>query len=515
MENNHSFNLKKWMEKPWFWAAAAAAVYGIAVHSFALNNILHNHDNIASQPGGYGIGAPLGRWFLEILGQVFDKAGLNYNLPTVNGLIYIAILAVTAGFLVSVLDIKSKPSAALIGALFVAFPTVTATMIYRYTVIFYGIGILFAVLAVWVMQRWKRGYLLSVLLIALSMGIYQAYIPVTIALFVLLLIQKGLRREADAKELILQGLLDCAVLIVGLVLYYAGMKLSLLFWKLPLTEYQGIDTMGSISLSQLPRLVWKAFSNVISLPLRDYCGVANRAIMRISYFALGVCSAGMVGYILLKKVKNVLTSLVTCLLCIAFLLAVGFIEVMVPDGWIYTLMVYSYCLLCCAPLVILECLPKKEDPEKKFGKLPKTAVSFLVAVLVFYYGYYANVNYTAVYFAGEQISNYLSNVVVRASMTEGYTPDKQWALLGDIQDPLFGAPWEEEVSYTGLGFTEYLLNQYSRENWIENYVGYEIPMADEQTCAELSRMQEVMEMPCWPSAGSTKVIGDTVIVKFQ
>ena len=139
----------------------------------------------------------------------------------------------------------------------------------------------------------------------------------------------------------------------------------------------------------------------------------------------------------------------------------------------------------------------------------------LVALLVFFYGYYANVNYTAVYFAGEQIDNYLSGVVLRATMTEGYTTDKQWAMIGDIQDPLFGGPWDDEITYTGLAFTEYLLNQYSRENWIENYIGYEIPMADPETTTALAETEEVQAMPCYPNAGSIRVVGDAVVVKFQ
>lgn len=512
MDNNMVFRYKKWLDKPWFLAAVSAALYGMAVHSFAFFNLLHNHDNIASQPGGYGIGVPLGRWFLEILGRIAEIAGLNYNLPSVNGMLYILILSVTAGFLVSALKIRRKTSAVLIGALFTAFPTVTATMIYRYTVIFYGIGILFAVLAVWVTDRCKWHFPLSVVLIALSMGIYQAYVPMTIALFVLLLIRQGLMGQADGKQLILRGLYVCGILITGLLVYFAGMKVSLMIWDMSLTEYQGIDTMGNLSMSQLPRLVWQAFTTVCGLPLRDYCGVANRALMRLSYLGLGLWSMGMVGYLLVKRVKKPGACVVVCLLCLAFLLAVGFIVVMVPDGWIYTLMVYSFCLLACAPLVIFECLPEESG---KYRCLSRFAVSLLAAVLVVFYGYYANVNYTAVSFAGEQIENYLSGVVLRGCMTEGYTTDKQWAFIGEIRDPLFGSPWSEEITYTGLGFTEYLLNQYSRESWIENYIGYELPMAQEQTLAQLSASEAVQAMPCYPNAGSIQIFGDTVVVKFQ
>lgn len=513
MNLEKAFREGSWKRTPEFAAVVSALVYGMLVHLFALTNILHNHDNIASQPGGYGLGVDMGRWFLEILGRFFDKAGLNYNLPAVNGFAYIALLAAAAALLVSVLKIRSKASAVLVGALFVAFPTVTATMIYRYTTIFYGISAVMAVLAVWVLGRFRGSLPVSVVLIALSMGIYQAYVPMTIALFVLQLICQGLRGEADGKQLVLQGLYDCLALVLGLGLYFAGMKLSVAVYGMNLVDYQGISTMGSISAGQIPQLAANALKAVLLLPVQDYCGVANRALMRIAYLLLGGLSAAMVLWIFVKKIRNIGTCLVTTLLLAAFALAVGFVEVMVPDGWIYTLMVYSFCLLACAPLVFLECLPQED--RRKLAGLCRKAVILLVALLVFFYGYYANVNYTAVHFAGEQIHNYLSGVVLRATMTEGYTTDKQWAMLGDIQDPLFGGPWNDELSYTGLGFTEYLLNQYSRNNWIENYVGYKIPMADPDAAAALAETEEVRAMPCYPNAGAIRVIGDTVVVKFQ
>ena len=272
-----------------------------------------------------------------------------------------------------------------------------------------------------------------------------------------------------------------------------------------------LDAIG-VKLSQLPELVVNALKAVCCLPLRDYCGVANRALMRIAYLLLGISSVAMMLWIFVKKIRNIGTCIITALLLVAFVLAVGFVEVMVPDGWIYTLMVFSFSLLACAPLAFLECLP--EADKKKLVSLFRKAVILLVALLVFFYGYYANVNYTAAYFAGEQIDNYLSGVVLRTTMTEGFTTDKQWALMGDIQDPLFDSPWQEEISYTGLGFTQYLLNQYSRRDWIENYIGYDIPRADAQTIAALAETEEVRAMPCYPNAGSIRVIGDVVVVKF-
>ena len=502
-----------WKKTPEFAAVVSALTYGLLVHLFALTNLLHNHDNIASQPGGYGIGAPLGRWFLEILGRFCDKAGLNYNLPSVNGLAYILLLAAGAAFLVSALGIRSRLSAVLAGALFVAFPTVSATMIYRFTAVFYGIAALLAVMAPWILRRFRWGLAASAGLLALSMGIYQAYAPLTISLFVLQLICDGLRGETDVKTLVCRGLYDCLALILGLGLYFAGMHLCVAVFDMPLMEYQGVSTMGSLSLSQLPRLVVNALRASCLLPLRDYLGLANRALMRIAYLLLAVTTVLLVARILVKRVRNIGTSVIICLLWVAFLLAVGFIEVMVPDGNLHTLMTYSFCLLACAPLAVLECIPEG-DRRNLYEKCCTGAASLLVAVLVLFYGYYGNVNYVAAHLAGEQVSNYLNRVVAQATMTEGYTTDKKWALIGEIQDPLLGGPWNDEITYPVYGFTEFLLNEYSRNDWIKNYIGYDVPRADQQTLEALAASDAVRAMPCYPNAGSIAIIGDMVVVKF-
>ena len=345
---------------------------------------------------------------------------------------------------------------------------------------------------------------LEFILLTQSPALFLAAIVLLIAYF----IKKKKHRIRAALNLILAIL--CAA--GGVALYFVGMKVCNVIFHVDLVDYQGISTMGNISLSQLPMLVVNSMKAVCCLPLRDYCGVANRALMRIAYGLLGGISLAMVLWIFVKRIKNIGTCVITGLLLVAFLLAVGFVEVMVPDGWIYTLMVYSFSLLACAPLVFLECLP--EDDKKKLSGFCRKAVILLVALLVFFYGYYANVNYTAAYFAGEQIDNYLSGVVLRTTMTEGFTTDKQWAMIGDIQDPLFGSPWQEEITYTGMGYTEYLLNQYSRNDWIENYVGYHIPRADDETLAALAETEAVRTMPVYPNAGSIKVIGDTVVIKF-
>lgn len=498
-----------------FSCAVSALTAGIAAHLFALVSFLHNYDDIASQPGGYGAGVTSGRWFLEVLGLLTEKLGLNYDLPLINGLILLVMLAAAAVLTVDIFRIRSRKTAALIGCLFVTFPTVTSTMYFRFTAAYYGVAIVLSVLSVWLLRRNRWGLLLSAVCTALSLGIYQAYTPVTIALFVMLLLQQALEGETDAKQLVRRGLYDCLALILGVALYFLCMKLSLWCMGEALDDYRGINTMGQIALTDLPGLLWQAYRTFLGLPFADYCGLAARKIVKLTYLLIYAVSLGLIGYLLAVKVKAWSVRIMACLLTLVFPLAVNFIVIMCPGNWIYTLMVYSFVLVPCLPLVLLECLPERSAQRERSQGAWRKAVCGCAALLAVLNAYYTNVNYAAMYYANRQVENYMNSIVIQVRMTEGFDAEKKWAFLGNIDDPLLSSPWEEEGTYQGTGFTEHLINEFSREDWIENYIGYRVPMAEEAAAAALSRTEAVKAMPCWPSEGSIKVIGDTVVIKFQ
>lgn len=494
-------------------AVACAFVLGMFTHMYALTNNLHNYDDIAIQPAGYGTGIVLGRWLLTMLGDAADMAGVGYNLPFVNGVLFILLLSICAGLLVSLFEIENRVCAGLVGALFVTFPTAASTMFFRYTAVYYGLGILLAVLAAWVLRRYKYGLLLSALCTALSMGIYQAYAPLTIGIFVLMLIRQALKEDADAKKLVLGGLYDCAALGLGAALYFLLLKAAQAAYGTGLLEYQGVASMGNLSLAQLPGLIVRAFTSYCALPFRDCYGIAPRKIIRLLYLLLWLATAVLIVYLLVKKVKKPLVRVFFCLIWLIFPVAVNFIVIMCPDGWIYTIMAYSFSLVLCAPVVLLEGL--LQGTAKSWSGILAKAAGLLVAVIVLYNAYYTNINYTAMYFANRQVENYLNSIVVQIRVTEGFDADKQWALLGEIEDPLLESPWEDMANYGGNYFTGRLLNQYSRNNWIQSYFGYRVPAVSEEKAAQLWQTEEVKVMPCWPSEGSIRVIGDTVVVKFQ
>ena len=506
---------KAYWNRPEVVAFGASLAVGFFVHLFGLVNILHNHDDIWNQPMGFGAGITSGRWLLSILGRVSQKLGLGYNLPTVNGIIFLVLIAVSAGIVISVLQIRNRVSAGLMGAFWTVFPSVTSVMFYKFTTVYYGIAVCLSVLAVWVFQKQKYGLLISAVCIACSLGIYQGYVPITISLMVLVLLKQALDREINVRILISRGLLFSGSLVLGVLLYFLILKGLTAAFHISLTDYQGINSMGKMSLHSIPSLIHLAVRQFIMLPIHDYCSLANIGLLKVCYVAVMGLSVVIFGFALVKSGKQWLEIALDVSLFLLLPLAINFIVVMCPDGDIHTLMVYAFALMPGIPLVLLECWEKDGVKLKNVAKTCRWCVSIALAVMIFCYGYYANVHYTAMYYANRQVENYFSSMVTQIRMTPGYDTEKQWAFIGNISDPLLKSDWKQAMSYGGHCFTDDLLNQYSRISWINHYLGYQIPEVSGETLAELMKTESVREMPCWPNEGSIQIIGDVVVIKLE
>ena len=99
------------------------------------------------------------------------------------------------------------------------------------------------------------------ILIACSLGIYQAYVPITISLMVILSLRNNLSEKSESLNIIKQGIKYVVTLILGIIVYYIFLKICLMAYNTQLNSYQGIDKMGAIKLSQLPGLLQRTFMN--------------------------------------------------------------------------------------------------------------------------------------------------------------------------------------------------------------------------------------------------------------
>ena len=161
-------------------------------------------------------------------------------------------------------------------------------------------------------------------------------------------------------------------------------------------------------------------------------------------------------------------------------------------------------------MVLLTCLP---ECDRKCGRNAATVIALGLAVLIGGYAYKTNVNYSALYFSNRQVENYLNSLIVQIRMTEGFDTEKEWAFVGEMEDPLLNSYWQYEMEFGGIEPTQGMLQRYSWGEWIRNYYGYTFPVADEKDILLLNEMEAVKQMPYWPDQGSVRVIDNYVVIK--
>lgn len=513
-------------------AFVAAVVVGFFIHLFGLLNIIHNYDDIFVNPVGFGSTIQSGRWGLALLGGVFHLLFGSYNIPLLYGVIFLVFVGLAAAQLIEMFQIQSQKIAVVIGILFVVFPAATATLFFKFTAHYYGIAIFLAVAAAKKLAESKRGFFLGTLFIVLSLSIYQAYLPLTIGLLVLILIKRAL--ESDNTNFLCTlrtGLFFCLSIVVALVIYRVMVDVSVVVGNkvlvlvrqmLPsveiddftLADYQGINTMGQFTLMSLLASVAEAFKLFFTHPFNGFCDLATTPLLKVLYPAFWALTVIVVAVPLWVKKKRLAHVGGVALLLLLFPLAVNFIVVMCPDSDIYTLMIYGFVLIPCAPLLLYESWRNVEISPKTrivFKRVLATTTALMIAA----YSFLTTVNYTYMYYGTRQTENYFASLVAQIRMTDGFADDKPWAFIGKINDPLLKSSWDAVPVYGGNAGIKRMLNSYSRNAWITNYVGYKPKWATDAQIAKIKATEEYKRMSVWPDAGSICVINDCVVVRFQ
>ncbi|MCD7909369.1 MAG: glucosyltransferase domain-containing protein [Clostridium sp.] len=186
------------------YAFFSSVIFGVLANLYMLTNKISFHDDIGCL---FTVGATYssGRWFLGVLGKIVSMLFGNYSLPVLEGLLTIFFIALSSVFVIDIFNVKDKLSCCLIGAIMSVFPTVFATFAYMFTAPYYYFALLLSVLSVYVVQQHKFGFLPAICLIACSTGIYQAFFPVSVSLFLGLLITNAIQTEMKVPSIIIGG----------------------------------------------------------------------------------------------------------------------------------------------------------------------------------------------------------------------------------------------------------------------------------------------------------------------
>ena len=501
-------------KKTWKVAFFSTVIIVLLVHLYKFTNALPNHDTLYNYFRMRNrVGS--GRWFL-FSGTLLTS---DFSLPWFNAIPTIFFFAMTVVVIVEVFDIKNHMLIALVAAILVTYPATTGTLLYQYTMDVYSLGMFLSSMSVALtlpkgntsrrMTFAKTA--IAVVLLSLSIGIYQSYLSFALVLSLSYFIVNQLKNSLNGK---MRKNWICKQIILyvgGLVLYYLIWKLFQAFSSVSSNQYQGIAEIG-LSLSVLVSgLKNTALQGVLLFidqnPIRY--GVTPYGVINTIFFIVAI--ATIIVSIIKTKIYRRKSAFVLMLLALAAIPLAIFIWYFTSPGvWYRCIMMQSAAIFYVLIAVVCEEFLKPRLRTVAAIVLLAVVCNNAISANIAYF--YLDKTYTATYAMASEINMraHLENEDATTIAVVGSLNDNNSLYLPtDKASNNMPHMLREEL------FCHLLLDQDHIVNFInhsfgENYVG-----ADKDTVRRLSEDAAVQNMPCWSAAGSIQTIDDILVIKVQ
>ncbi len=498
-------------------AAGAALIVGVIAHIAALTGLLVNGDGMVPVVSGRWL-LMQGKW---ANGFFADMRGI-VNMTIVTGFLALIWLSLSAGMMVSVLNIKSKALCVLCGAMMVTFPAVVCTYFYNAPDIFF-FSLMLSVSAVYVTKRYRYGFVPGALLLGLSAGVYQAYVGMAAGLFLLLALSDLLEGEKPLKEVLLTGAKYIGVLLAGVILYYGTLQLILHTRGMSLANYRGIDQMGQFTLASLWQAVVDAYEKVLRFFLFDQYGATGAASARTLYqIVLAVCASLFIGQVWRAKLYRKPGRLAVALALVAVMpIAIHAVAVLGQNAETHWLMIYAFVLVFVTMLKLADLFanagqPVSDDSIQKrreglsFGA---KACSILVsAALICSWYLVTTQNYARMRLAYEGAFGTATVIASGILAQEDFDKDTPVAVIGGITEQ------REDFKYlnnfTGGFDKDMLFNSWVAQSMITRYVQVDMVFVSVEEKERLLTNPAFLEMPVYPNNGYIQSIDGVIVVKL-
>ena len=406
---------------------------------------------------GYSWEISLGRFGLYVIGML-----KNYmSTPIIDLIPSFIILSITTYFLIDLFEIKNKLNILFTILIMVVSPIISMTLIFYYCAIGYLISFLCGVLSTYIFYKVKNKYIkniLPIILIVISLSMYQAYLSLIITVFVLYNIKLILNKKYNYKDVINYLIL----LFIGVITYFILMKLSLLVFHINPSNYSNADKVGIKTILSFPSKFVLSYKLFFEFFFKDN-------IVKNSYFHTYIYSIILFILMIINvtksiiknriKTSNIMLIIILLLLLPVFLNSVIFV---INDAKLQLLMSASYIII---PIFIL---------SFDFSKIYKFILIIVFTILI--RNYY--IQDQATYISLENTFNSYNTIISKAITIDG---DYKYMIIGNInnKDEINKLNYGY-ISDLGIFWEEYNLKKIGFTKFIKIYYGKNIEFIDEE-----------------------------------
>ena len=460
----------------------------------------------------------LGRWALYYA----DHLRFGLSSAVVSSLLALIYLSFAVILVIDLFKIKSKVSKYLVAGLFVTAPFLFETLFSTFCSSEFILACLLAVAAVYIIYNSKKYVvptIIASLLLAISLGLYQAYIGVASALCIFIPVIYLLKNEYDKKYVFKKFLQSLIMGVLAIVFYEIILNIILALWNVSLESYSGANEIGLKNFLMLPELLVNAYRSFYQYFFTDV--IMKNDIYNREWVHLILCLLTAISIILILFQNKKLDwqsrlFIIFCLLISP--IAVCLVELIAPER--------DIALLMAAPLMIVYIFTLSIAEFKDFNNV-KSILNWGIIIccaIVFISNFVmSNASYMAVRVNKEKTLTAITRVMNLIWDNDEYTQDMPIMFAGNgesgylnqrtngmfylatgrtVESPLV---WGSNVNNCNTGW----------QKLINYYLGYKINVVDYETHMEILDTDEFADMPVFPAKDSVQVINGIMIVKFD
>lgn len=501
--------LKKHMKREWRIAFLSVIILGVLIHMPMMLRDIPNHDGLDSMHFDQNM-IVSGRWFLSVACGISSY----YTLPWLIGLLAMVYLGLTAVLLVDFLEVEDTISVVLISGLLVSFPTLSSTFAYVFTMDGYMLAVFLAVLAVWLTKKKRLGFVPGSVSLALSMGIYQAYLPIAILLCIygilMLAMEKG-----DIREKFYNILHYLYMGILGSIGYYVVLQIMLKIQKTEIGTYQEGNNLGLLGGAGLIDTLKNIYVDFFSFTF------AGNVLMNNLFSITALVLLGLVTLITLIRLvaytdwwKSFWFYVIGVLLAVGLPIATNIMMFILPGVTYHLLMRFQWILY---PILMVAFVGKYN--KGLFGDHRREWVVLFTAVtLIWNYVVTDQIAYSNIQKKYEKTYSYCVRLLDRIEQTEGYYQGIPIAMIGVVgEEPYPPTDITQKVTANLIGMNgEYLL--YTGNNFelfIKHYLGASLNILPPESMEQMYYSPEYREMESFPAEDSIRIINGIMYIKTE
>ena len=505
LKKMNSYILPQW--KICFFAALAV---GLIAHLYKITNWLPNWDSLVFRYDSQNMIA-LGRWFLPVVCSFSSF----YDLPFLNGIIAIVFHALSAVCICRILHVQKKITAFFIGAVIVSFPTVTSVMMYNYVADGYSIAFFLSTLAALCMTKEKPKFILSAVLIALSTGIYQAYITVTIMLILLKLIDEIIYEHISYRIILKKSVAMLLTVLLGVVLYSMILKVILSIFSVGLLDYQGINSSASLSAIDIRGSLYSIKETFIHCFFDVSKGI--NLYLALNIFVLAFTLSHYLKYIVINKLyKNYANLITVVILSVMLIFGAGALAFINAGIDYHNLMLMGYAVFYLFFLILYE---RGTDNDERHSHIKCWIILLTALTIIANQVVISNVSYHKAQMAYEKSYGVLIRIADRIEQEPGVEDCNKILVLGALDN---SEAYSVNLTPNITGITDGYIIRADDEtvgqsvlcSALRDYCEKDYEFVSGEEKKNLAQREEVKSMEQWPSKDCVAIIDDIVIIKL-